>query len=219
LPRFFEFCEIGREANRHSNGFAPTINRALLEQSDGRATVPSFRAAASSRSERHNLHGPNPNFSRLQVEAAGASAEKPDIARTVCDDGVSLFFRWGLRRNPKFRRSHSRRQTSFAPSDARKRPSSRKTSRVHDSRICVSMRICHASRDIGTLFGARRRGLRSTQLYYFFTALVKRRRITSGCRATSSFAKGDLAVLRFRNSRGLGRLVGIVVTSASSGRR
>jgi hypothetical protein len=60
-------------------------------------------------------------------------------------------------------------------------------------------------------------------MYYFFTTLVKRRRITSGCRATSSFAKvrvrSDLAVLRFRNSRGLGRLVGIVVTSASSGRR
>src|SRR5262249_55532893 len=44
-------------------------------------------------------------------------------------------------------RSHSRRQTSFAPSHACKLPCSRKTSRVHDSRISVSIRICHASRD------------------------------------------------------------------------
>ena len=45
-------------------------------------------------------------------------------------------------------RSHSRRQTSFAPSQARKLPCSRKALRVHDSRIWVWMRICHASRDI-----------------------------------------------------------------------
>ena len=46
-------------------------------------------------------------------------------------------------------RSHSRRQTSFAPSPARKLPRSRKALRVHDSRIHVSTRTCHASRDIG----------------------------------------------------------------------
>ena len=45
-------------------------------------------------------------------------------------------------------RSHFRRQTSFAPSQARKPPCSWNSLRVHDSRISVSMRICHASRDI-----------------------------------------------------------------------
>src|SRR5262245_24449000 len=44
-------------------------------------------------------------------------------------------------------RSHSRRQTSFGPSQARKPPWRRKVVRVHDSRICVWMRTCHASRD------------------------------------------------------------------------
>ena len=44
-------------------------------------------------------------------------------------------------------RSQSRRHTSFAPSKARKLPCSRKALPVDDSRICVSTRICHSSRD------------------------------------------------------------------------
>src|SRR6476660_3625618 len=43
--------------------------------------------------------------------------------------------------------SQSRRHTSFAPSKARKLPCSRKISRVDDSRIRVSTRICHSFRD------------------------------------------------------------------------
>jgi hypothetical protein len=41
-------------------------------------------------------------------------------------------------------RSQSRWQTSSAPTKARKLPCSRKVSCVHNSRICVSMRICQA---------------------------------------------------------------------------
>src|SRR6516165_6175648 len=101
--RFCLFCGIGRETDRHSNGFAPTINRALLEQSDGRVTVLSFRAVASSRSERHNLHGPNPNLSRLQIKAAGANFGKPTAARSICDDGFPGSFRRAYPANQTWR--------------------------------------------------------------------------------------------------------------------
>src|SRR5262249_28125157 len=43
--------------------------------------------------QRHNLHGQDPNFSWLQVEAAGAHSARPDTARTVCDDGFPGSFR------------------------------------------------------------------------------------------------------------------------------
>jgi hypothetical protein len=45
-----------------------------------------------------------PNFSRLQVEAAGANLEKPGTARTVCDEGESATPRIGIKGLQRLRR-------------------------------------------------------------------------------------------------------------------
>jgi DMSO/TMAO reductase YedYZ molybdopterin-dependent catalytic subunit len=42
--------------------------------------------------QRKNLHGRGPNFSRFQVEAAGANPEKSGTARAVCDDRLPRSF-------------------------------------------------------------------------------------------------------------------------------
>jgi hypothetical protein len=50
--------------------------------------------------ERYNIHGRAPNLSRLQVEAAATSPEKPLAARTVCDDGLPGSFSGTYAANP-----------------------------------------------------------------------------------------------------------------------
>src|SRR6516164_2261751 len=50
-----------------------------------------------------DLHGRNPNFSWLQVKAAGANSEKPTAARAICDDGFPGSFRGAYPANQTWR--------------------------------------------------------------------------------------------------------------------
>src|SRR5215470_16123735 len=42
----------------------------------------------------HSLHGRDPNFSRIQVKAAGPDPEKPGTAQTIYNDGFPSSFGW-----------------------------------------------------------------------------------------------------------------------------
>jgi hypothetical protein len=84
----FSFLRDWERTNRHSAGFAPNLNSALFGRSDRRARKGARLARQTTPEVKAHLHARGPNFSRLQVEAAGADPEKP-TARTACDDGFS----------------------------------------------------------------------------------------------------------------------------------